>query len=488
MTTPLRDALTRLGDEAPELHVDPALWRLGRRARRRARVATAAAVLVLVASLGGAGLALTLDPSVHEASGGPAAPDRREGVPELVVLPPTHLVETGGRQARWDERVVETDLDIGTGAVALEVPGGDLTGSSVPMVVTADGRHHALDLPGWQGTVADAQVQGASRMLALSPDGTQLAYAWGSGSDDSLAAEHEGHGLRVADLRTGKVRPVEFADGVADLVTHLSWDPSSRWLAWCGAVVEADGQRSSTAMVCGRVGFGAEVVEPFSWREGGLAIDARGRVTQTGGRFTWRWNGDPAVEETELVRDVAVDAPGAVAVASPDGTTALLGSEEPGQTARFLDRRTGEVTERELGKDLGLYDEGAEVHPLGWVDDDLAVALVMPAGDTTIPDDAQLVVMSAPSTPEERWTYRVVGHLDTWESSAFAPGSLSVAVDLMTLDEPTVATERPEWPGERGRWVPWTVGLLLLAGAAAAFLVVRRRDARRSAHMEPVSR
>ncbi|WP_181312008.1 hypothetical protein [Nocardioides campestrisoli] len=480
MTTQLRDELTRLGDEAPPLHVDPGTWGRGRRARRRDRVVTAVTALVVVGSLGGAGLALTLEPSGLQVAGGPAASAQAGGVPELVVLPPTHLVQTGRRQARWDERVASDDLAVGRGAVAFEVPGSDLAGSAVPMVVGVDGRHHALELPGWQGTVPDAYVPGATRMLALSPDGTQLAYAWGTGSDDSLAAEHEEHGLRVADLRTGDVRDVAFGPGVADMISHVSWDPFGRWLAWCGGVVEAEGQRSSTELVCGRVGFGADVVEPFLWREGGLAIDVHGRVTQTEGRFTWRWNGDVAAKETELVRADAVDAVGAVAVASPDGSTALLGSEEPGQAARFLDRRTGEVTERALGKDLALYDEGAEVHPLGWIDDYLAVALVMPAGDTTYPDDAQLVVMSAPSIPEEFWTYRVVGHVDARESSAFAPRSLSVATDLMTLDEPTIATERPDWPGERGGWIPWTVGLLLLTAASAAFLLVRRRDLRRA--------
>ncbi|WP_110180607.1 PD40 domain-containing protein [Nocardioides solisilvae] len=479
MTTQLRDALDRLGDDAPSVHVDPSTWGRGRRARRRDQVVTAVTALVLVGSLGGAGLALTRDRAAHEAVGGPAAGEPTGGVPELVVLPPTKLVETGGRQARWDSDVATHDLAIGTGAVALEVTGLDRAGSAVPLVVGADGRHHALELPGWQGTVPEAHVPGATRMLALSPDGTRLAYAWGTGSDDSLAAQYEEHGLRVVDLATGDVRDVAFEPGVADLVSQVAWSPDGRWLAWCGAEVEADGQGSSSQVVCGRVGPGLAGSESFDWHEGGLTIDHRGGVTQSEGRFTWQWDGGPADDVSTLVRDVAADGAGALAAASPDGSTALLGSAEPTQAARFLDRRTGEVTERPLAKDLGLYDLGAEIHPLGWVDDTLAVALVMPAGDTVVPDDAQLVVMSSPSVPEESWTYRVVGHVDTRLSSAFGPGSLSVATDLMTLDRPTIATERPDWP-EDGPWqrLPWGWVLLLVSGAAAAYLLLARHRRR----------
>src|SRR5690606_2728313 len=133
------------------------------------------------------------------------------------------------------------------------------------------------------------------------------------------------------------------------------------------------------------------------------------------------------------------------------------------------------LTERPLGKGLGLYPEGAELHPLGWVDDSLAVALVMPHGNVTVPDDTQLVMMTAPSVPEESWTYRIVGHVDTSAASGFAPSSLSVAVDLMSPDRPTVAVERPDWPADTERRVGWAVGLVTVGGLAAAYLLTRRR-------------
>lgn len=163
-----------------------------------------------------------------------------------------------------------------------------------------------------------------------------------------------------------------------------------------------------------------------------------------------------------------------------------LGGTSPQEAAAFLDPRTGAVVGRPLAAGLGLYPEGATLQPLGWIDARTAVALVSPAayvdpeGGGWTSEDPHVVLMTAPSRPRDEWTYRVVMRLDE-DVRGIVPGtgSLSVAVDLMTLDEPTRSFPGPDWPWSDERRA--VVGGLAAVGVLALVLLGVRRWLRRPA-------
>src|SRR5690606_18623812 len=151
----------------------------------------------------------------------------------------------------------------------------------------------------------DVVMPDGTRLLAVSPDGTRLAYAWRSDTDTGSGTDPGGHGVRVLDLTTGDVRSVPFTDDVADVVGHVGWSPDSRWLLWCGAQVTATSENSSAYdLVCGRIAPEGEETETFSWFFGAQAISSDGVVTQTEGYRTRTWDGRAAPWQRRATRAV----------------------------------------------------------------------------------------------------------------------------------------------------------------------------------------
>ncbi len=192
MSDDLRIRMHHVADDVTPLPVSADLWRRGQAARRRAQVLAVAAVVVVLASVGG-GVALWSAPDreARTASGevpaGGAIPSRIEDVP--ADLP------------------ASTDASIGRASVAFLSPT-----SQLPVLIGAqDGRYHQLDLP--DGPTDAAQ-------LVLSPDGTSLAWA-------NLGRIH------VVDLETGEESFFPTNDEHADVST-LAWTPSSDHLLWTG--------------------------------------------------------------------------------------------------------------------------------------------------------------------------------------------------------------------------------------------------------------
>ena len=219
MSDDLRTRMHHVADEVTPLPVSDDLWRRGQSARHRGQALVVAAVLVVLASVGG-GVALWSAPDreARTASGevpaGGAIPSRIED--------PT------------SQRTV-SDLAVGRASVAFVS-----RNSGLPVVIGAlDGRYHLLDLP-------DAPEE--EGLLALSPDGRQLA--WSS------------HGrLHAVDLEDGTAAyfgsDAEHAD-----VTALWWTPNSQQLIWSGS--DSEGKASGGVLPAG--GGAAGPLDPSALR------------------------------------------------------------------------------------------------------------------------------------------------------------------------------------------------------------------------------
>lgn len=415
-TEELRAELERLAAGAPEVDVPVDTWSRARRARRRdlglGVLAGAAAVALVV------GLVAWLPDrgDVDPAGSGDA------GVPATV-----HAVPTGA---------LEPTSELAVGRAAVAMVSGDL-----PVVVDADdGAYTALELPGFGPLQRDQGV------LSLSPDGRRLAWAW-SESDGGRTRT----GIRVLSLESGRIRSVPSSEPI--FVYDFAWSPDSRWLVWDGTLAR--------------------------WSSNGFTAGdaAAGRIGPDGDGMTRIPRSDE--ESTRL----AVGDDGTVLVATrgaekrfslvgsgtkprPDGWYPALLSETSGVRLESVDRNSADnVLERHY---RGIHNDapvpapalrGLRLRQLGWVDG-RAVALVGPADGTTT--NVALIEIGDPVSVRE------VG-----EVRGDARG-VSVAVDLMTLDRPTVDRPRPEWLDEEssaGTWglVALGVALLALVGGVAYY-------------------
>lgn len=467
----LHDELQRLADTAPRPYVDPTVWDRGRALRRRDRVVTSAVVLVMVLIVGGVASFVVGPPRAIAPADQPvpegAIPSRiYTKVPDDLIKGPD---PTYG-EVSWADEVAEHDLAIGRASAAFAAQGA--TGSLPVVVGASDGTYHYLDLPGWLGAGTLNDTSGPSG-LALSPDGTQLAYAWWDPTaplDAPMPA-----GVRVVDLASGEIRTITLDGSNGVRVRALSWSPDSRWLAWAGEEMASWTPFSTggALQVGGRIRPGSRtsetVPEPPNG-QAGVGVTSSGTVVFVGtnaGRRVVTWDGT-----TSNFRTDADLTPERVATASPDGRSVAIGSWKASTDALFVATETGAVTPRELARGLDLYPDGAFVQPLGWATPDLVLSMVNPAdGSEDISfGNSELVVMTPPSRPAAEWTYRVIGSVDG--DTLTSRLSLSVAVDLIpdldgtSSQQLTHDFEPPDWAQPRD--ISWLIGL----GVAGALSVL----------------
>ncbi|GAA1443576.1 hypothetical protein GCM10009641_60620 [Mycobacterium cookii] len=387
MSDDLRTRMHHVADEITPLPVSDDLWRRGQAARHRAQALAVAAVLVVLASVGGgAALWSTSDREARTASGevpgGGAIPSRIVDVP-----------------ADLD---VTTDLAVGRGSAAF------ISRDREPVVITAaDGVAHRLELAGW---ASDADAPGTTRLnqaLALSPDGARLA--WQGADDESGRAT-----INVLDLATGDAstyRPLPPDEGLR--LREMSWSPDSSWLAW---IADAP----PTAWV-GRLRPGPEPdsqAHRVRANVPDVAVDTLGTLVHgsaAGGLERIRSTGDTS--PLTPGKDVDVTSLGAGRF-SPDGRyLALRSSLDP--VSYTFDTEDRKLLEHPFPD--GTFEDGF-VMPQGWLDDRLQLLLVQ---ESSAPDRAELVV----TTPR-------VGATSTWRRAvavvdAGPAASLSLAVDLI---------------------------------------------------------
>lgn len=456
----LRDLLEREAADAPHVVVPPDTWRRGRRRRAlKAGAAVAAAAAVV------AGLAVGPGFPGGDRSLDPAGPTSDLGLPDHLHAPPERMSDQDIETGDWTREEVRSDLAVGPAAAAWVTPGG------LPVVVDAEtGGHHLLDLP----NVVSADLEARSFAgpdwlpLELSPDGTQLAYGYMRFVDRGRRLST---GIRVLDLTTGEgVWRSELAGGAGIVVTELAWSRSGTWVGWQGRQTrEWTGSSIGGSLpVAGVVGL--DVTSDVEGVGGGGAVaardDAAAYVVEPGSITTLTAcppntrAGSGCSPTTRDWDSVGVDlAPGAAL--APDGSTLAL-SVYDGYDLVTLDIRSREVT---VGAEGMPDDRPWQVSSLGLVDDDHVLVL---RGDNEGGDS----ILSIVPVDAESGASVDVGAVDS------AVGTPSIAIDLVTLAQPTVDRPDPDWPWSEERWVA-TVGggvlLALLVGGVGAVVLRRGR-------------
>jgi hypothetical protein len=449
----LREELARLGDTAPVAQVDHDTWQRAGRARRRDRLVVAGSVLA-VALLGGAltWLPDRVDPPVAESAGG--------GVPDHVWAVPSRFAERQLDDGSWASGEVETDLAIGTGALAFETDG-------LPVVVDADdGDYHLLELPGFFELQGDSPSSstGDDAPLSLSPDGRRLAYAWvrfGTASPQAAVAS----GVRVVELETGTVREIPLPSDGGVAVGGFDWSPSSDWLAWVGDDVSewTRGSSGVTAPVAGLIGPETDASQPLPVLPNNASVSYapadNGTVSVVGDSRMLVVDGISVERRALRVGDRF-----SVGASFVDGE--LYDVRTAGGT-RGYSIHLDPTRERLDFPDRGMASQ--RVEPVGWIDRRHLVARVSPPNDNLGQEPAsELAVIAIGDDP----SYDVVGELE-----ADVP-QVSVATDLMTLEQPTVERPEPDWPWSTSRIV--VTICLVVATALLGFVIVtwwRRRRA-----------
>jgi hypothetical protein len=449
MTGRLQEELARIADAAPVAEVPADTWARARRARRRDRglaLAASAAVVALVA-----GLVSWLPTLPDAAVAGSSAP----GLPDHLYAVPERMSARGGEDDVWLRDEVTSDVAVGRAAAAWLTPDG------LPVVVGAtDGRYHLLDLPGFSGNNWVTSIGLHPATIALSPDGRRLAYSWATFGPDA-ATEPIPSGVRVLDLESGTIREIPLPGAEGTAVEALGWSADSRWLAWGGARLGSwtTGGMGLSEPIAGRIAPGSTTGEEYVPRrvhpfDAAVGVDVRGNVSLFGNGAVNTWDGRnqrvaPLDDVAVTTRQASVDAGGRVALPSPDGDTLFV-----------LDSLGTAVRQSDIGR---LDDGASEVHALGWVGDELLLA-------TNGADSAELRLFSV---DDER--SRVVGTVD----GGVAP-TLTVAIDLVTADRPTVERPEPDWPwSDERRAVMIGLGVVgVLALLYGARRIGRRRPLR----------
>jgi hypothetical protein len=219
----LHDELQRIADRAPVADVPDDTWSRARTARTRELtliVAGVAAVLALITA------AVVWIPTHREP---PVAGTGSLGVPDHLHAVPERMSDREN-DGSWLRDEVTDDLTVvGVGAAAW------VTDQGLPVVVDAErGDYHLLDLPDFVGNNQFAALGLGNPVVALSPDGRQLAYGYAVFGPDAATAPIP-TGIRVVDLRTGEQRrqiPVPGKEGTA--ISQIEWSPDGTWLAFTG--------------------------------------------------------------------------------------------------------------------------------------------------------------------------------------------------------------------------------------------------------------
>jgi hypothetical protein len=429
----LTTTLRRIADSTDPLPVADDLWRRGQRARRRGRVLVVAAVLAVLASVGGVVTLVSTDREVRTAS--------TVEVPGGAI--PSRIEDPDGLTA-------SDDLAVGQASVAFVGTSTDVT-----VVTASDGRYHALALP-------EAPLRGPVR---LSPDGRHLAYAY---RVESAEGQVEA-GTALVDLVSGEVRriPAVSGRGFPVAVSSIGWSADSSYVAWSGLGLRVWTDAEIRSEVRGgmlgviEVASGSQSTQASAEGMASVDGDAVGTLV-TPDDVTIFSSLSSGATRNRLRGGIPSTDPGDTASTSLSGGLTAI-SLRTDLRAAFFVTWDGGVLRRALDREL--YPYGAQVTPLGWTADSLLLARVDgPAGSYV--EGPHLALMTSPDRPSSQWTYRIVMR-DIPDVA-----DLSIAVDLVPDLDGTSSQQLTHDFGDTlaqdQRDISWLIGL----GVAAAIGVL----------------
>ncbi len=440
------NALRDLADQVRPPSLDSLRETAWRRKRRTAvaGVTAACAIVVLAVAVGvGTGALRTAPQPADQDDRGPGIPTSVYGVPG-----------DGGLR-------LEKDLAVGRASVAV------VNDTNAFVITAADGVYHRLALPGFDAelyaTSAIEEGVGDLPVLAVSPDGTKLAYAWHGpvpehDPESGLASPGEGwieSGARILDLTTGEIETYPSQSdgtGVTTLTGRLTWNftwsPDSRYVAF-GEVWTTNAAWAGTQAAPAR-GMILDTATKVTWSHRGpqtnprplplfrdydptwlqrpsLMVTPSGLVAWAEGHQMTTWKGKDVKEEALLAGERWSDG-----VVAPDARRVLLEPEGLGDSLLLVDLDSP-GTDHLLGMDGGDWPNGAKVDLLGWVGETHALAMIRAGtGQGGWETNADLVLLAL-DLEEGLADATVVGHVTGTEQASAA----TFATDLATTTAPT---------------------------------------------------
>ncbi len=500
MTEQLHDLLARIADKSGPGSSDPTLWVRAQRARRRDRVIRASAAAVTVAAVVGAlAIGLGTRHTPPPAKQTPAPHQTGVGIPSIV------------RGIHGDDGLdLETDLAVGPASVAIANQSGAF------VITAADGVYHRLRLPGFDPTAFDADRPG----LALSPDGTRLAYGWRHARPHGSTSQARVR-THVLDLRTGALQkipeaPGYFVDSKVRISTYgYGWSPNGRYLIFETLTQDP----ADTGPEHWWVGFDTTRARFFMFGHEPRDISCPEAtdcppMTLVGPRLSARVKSlgefTGSTEKSLVVTSGAYYITGlpktaegwAVGRFTPDGHRILLQPDGVGTGLVLVtdNSRRGHPWQSDgavtlLPLDSAEWPDGARIDVLGWVGPDHALAMINGGtgpdtweldGDLTLVDLSSVGATIAGDTPA---VLQIVGHVgpaDPGSVYSFATDFATVAAPTQDFDEASSATRSDPSPngalpshnrGDRDTtrvMVFATAGLIVLAAVCLAFARSRR--------------
>lgn len=410
------------------------LWDRAHRRSRTDRLQVVAACVLLVA------LAVGTFAWSHSAPVQPADRSESGALPTQIHVPDITTIHDVVR-ADGD---LTTRLDLGPLSVASVLVSGH-----VLAVGAHDGAHHLRVLP---DLAAPAGTDGTP--VALSPDGTRLAWAYRGGE---IPLDETTAGVRVVNLASGDVttHAVTGTDGQRIAVQNVAWSPRGSYVAFAGVEEDDEGQVWVGAVRTDAGTWATARVPGTAWRSA-IAVDDEGSVHFFSRRrhHVLRTTDDGLVN-VGSVAGVGKDWSIQGAALAPDGTRVAVGgasmSEDRSRTVE-LPLDTDAPTPESRAWDLPVGDELFPwVRVVGWTPDGSLVGHTAMGGAVPEPQIATLSESGATTT---------LTTVDAKDDLVF-----TVATDL--ADSEPVTFPAPDWNRDRALATPVLVGLglgVLVAG------------------------
>jgi len=291
----LHDELQRIADRAPVADVPADTWARARGARKRDAVLAVAGITAVLALIAGAVAWLPdrIEPPVADTH------TDSLGVPDHLYAVPQRMEARNNDDSWLRDEVTDDPTVVGIGAAAW------VTSQGLPVVVDAErGDYHLLDLPDFVGNDWRLAAGLGNPVIALSPDGRELAYGYAVLGPDA-DTEPIPSGIRVVDLTTGELREIPVPGKQGTVISQIEWSPDGSWLAFSGTrqdtwTTKSMGSRGPDGPVLGRVPPGTHEAQTIAAGspQVPLSVDDEGDVQyRYDGVHVW---GDGTVERRDV--------------------------------------------------------------------------------------------------------------------------------------------------------------------------------------------